>query len=228
MLPFDEKPPALNVATLVGHGTVRRQIMGPDFRRPATPDEIQRMGELISDGMKQGAFGVGSDLQQEPASSSTPDEVMALAKVIAKFGGTFLVKLRNEDEKVSDAVKEAIGLARDAKIPVQVLTTNKTAMSEIDKARAQRVDIAADSYSFGQLAVDKGITLERAIQRMSATPASRMGLRERGILKKGAPADIAIFNPLTLSAGIKHVFVNGTIVLKDGQPTDGRGGQALR
>jgi len=228
MLPFDEKPPALNIAALVGHGTVRRQIMGPDFRRPATPDEIQRMSELVSDGMKQGAFGVGSDLQQEPAASSTPDEVMALAKVIARFGGTFLVKLRNENDKVSDAVKEAIGLAREAKIPVQVLTVNKLAITEIDKARAQRVDIAADSYSFAQLATDKGVTLERAVQRLSATPASRMGLRERGILKKGAPADIAVFNPQTLSAGIKHVFVNGMMVIKDGQPTDAHAGQALR
>jgi N-acyl-D-aspartate/D-glutamate deacylase len=186
------------------------------------------MSELVSDGMKQGAFGVGSDLQQEPASSSTLDEVMALAKVIARFGGTFLVKLRNENDKVSDAVKEAIGLARDAKIPVQVLTVNKTAMSEIEKARAQRVDIAADSYSFAQLAADKGVTLERAVQRLSATPASRMGLRERGILKKGAPADIAVFNAQTLSAGIKHVFVNGMMVIKDGQPTDAHAGQALR
>src|SRR5215510_11826926 len=54
MLPFDEKPPALNIAILVGHGTVRRQIMGPDFKRPATADEIQRMGELVSEAMKQG------------------------------------------------------------------------------------------------------------------------------------------------------------------------------
>jgi N-acyl-D-amino-acid deacylase len=228
MLPFDDKPPALNIATLVGHGTVRRQIMGPDFRRPATADEIQRMSELVSDGMRQGAFGVGSDLQQEPASSSTTDEVMALAKAMAKFGGTFLVKLRNENEKVSDAVKEVISLARDAKIPVQVLTANKTAMTEIDKARAQRVDIASDIYSFALLAGDKGVTLERAVQRLSATPASRMGLRERGILKKGAPADIVIFSPQTLSAGIKHVFVNGMVAVKDGQLTDARGGQALR
>jgi adenine deaminase len=153
---------------------------------------------------------------------------MALAKAMAKFGGTFLVKLRNENEKVSDAVKEVISLARDAKIPVQVLTANKTAMTEIDKARAQRVDIASDMYSFAQLAGDKGVTLERAVQRLSATPASRMGLRERGILKKGAPADIVIFGPQTLSAGIKHVFVNGMVAVKDGQLTDARGGQALR
>src|SRR5262245_6801579 len=82
MVPFDEKPPALNIAMLVGHGTVRRQIMGPDYKRPATADEIQRMSELVADAMKQGAFGVGSDLQQEPASFSTTEEVMVLAKVI--------------------------------------------------------------------------------------------------------------------------------------------------
>ena len=228
MLPFDEKPPAVNIAMVVGHATVRRQIMGPEFRRPATSDEIQRMSELVSDAMKQGAFGVGSDLQQEPASFSTPEEVMALAKVITKFGGTFLLKLRNEDDKLVDAVKEAVALARDAKIPVQVLTTNKTAITEIDKARAARVDIGTDSYSFAQLAAEKGVMLERAVQRMSAASATRMGLRERGILKKGAPADLTIFNPQTLSAGIKHVFVNGTMVVKDGQPTDARPGQALR
>jgi N-acyl-D-amino-acid deacylase len=228
MLPFDEKPPAVNIAMVVGHATVRRQIMGPDFRRPATPDEIQRMSELVSDAMKQGAFGVGSDLQQEPASFSTPEEVMALAKVITRFGGTFLLKLRNEDDKLSDAVKEAVALARDAKIPVQVLTTNKTAIAEFDKARATRVDIGADSYSFAQLAAEKGVMLERAVQRMSGAPATRMGLRERGILKKGAPADLAIFNPQTISAGIKHVFVNGTMIVKDGQLTDARPGQALR
>jgi N-acyl-D-aspartate/D-glutamate deacylase len=186
------------------------------------------MGELVSDGMKHGAFGVGSDLQQEPAPLSTPEEVLALAKVIARFGGTFLVKLRNENEKVSDAAKEVIGLARDAKIAVQVLTTNKTAMTEIEKARAQRLDIAADSYSFAQLATDKPVMLERAVQRLSATPAARMGLRERGILKKGAPADIAVFNPQALSAGIKHVLVNGMMVIKDGQPTGSNPGQALR
>lgn len=228
MLPFDEKPPALNIAMLVGHATVRRQIMGPDFRRPATADETARMAELVSDAMRQGAFGLGSDLRQEPTSFSTPEEVLILAKAIAKFGGTFVTKLRNEDEKVGEAVKEVIVVASDAKIPVQVLTMNKTAIAEIDKARAQRVDIAADSYSFAQFAADKGISVERAIQRMSAAPAARMGLRQRGILKKGAPADIAVFNLQALSAGLKYVLVNGTVVVKDGQPTDARTGQALR
>jgi len=178
--------------------------------------------------MTQGAFGLGSDLQQEPCSFSTTDEVMAIARATAKFGGTFVINLRNEKEKISEAVKEVIGLARDAKVTMQVLTFNKTALAEIEKARAQRVDISADSYSFAQLMADKTITLERAVQRLSATPAARMALRERGFLKKGAAADIVIFNPLALSSGMKYVFVNGTLVVKDGQPTDARPGHALR
>src|SRR3989442_1385655 len=124
--------------------------MGPDYKRAATPDEISRMSELVSDAMKQGAFGLGSDLQQEPASFSTPDEVMALAKAMAKLGGTFVTNLRSEGEKATEAVKEVIAVARDAKVAVQVFTMNKTALAEIDKARAQRIDIASDSYSFEQ------------------------------------------------------------------------------
>jgi N-acyl-D-amino-acid deacylase len=228
MLPFDEKPPALNIAMLVGHATLRRQILGPDFKRAATADEISRMGELVSDAMKQGAFGLGSDLQQEPASFSSPDELLALAKTIAKFGGTLVTNLRSESERVSDAVKEVIAIARDAKVSVQVFTTNKTALAEIDKARAQRIDISADSYSFEQLARDKSTTLERAIPRLSAGPAGRMGFRERGTLKKSDPADIVVFNPTALTTGLKYVFVNGSMVLKDGQLTDARPGQALR
>jgi N-acyl-D-amino-acid deacylase len=75
MLPFDERPAAVNIAMLVGHGTVRHQIMGANYKRAATPDEIERMTELISDAMKQGAFGMGTDLQSEPASLSAPDEL---------------------------------------------------------------------------------------------------------------------------------------------------------
>jgi N-acyl-D-amino-acid deacylase len=228
MLPFDEKPAGLNLAMLVGHAAVRRQIMGPDYKRPATADEIQRMGALVTDAMTQGAFGLGSDLQQEPCVFSTPDEVMALAKATARFGGTLLLRLRNETEKLADSVKEAVALAREAKIPVQVLTASKTAIAQIEKARSQRVDIAADAYSFTQLSRDKAVSIERAVQRMSATPASRMSLRERGVLKKGAPADIVVFDPVALSAGMKYVLVNGAMVVKDGQPTGARAGQALR
>ncbi len=220
MVPFDEKPPAVNIAVLVGHARIRRQIMGPDYKRPATPDEVGRMGELISDAMKQGAFGLASDLQQEPASFSTTDELLSLAKVVAKFGGTILLTPRD--------AKSAVALARDAKTPVQVITKDKALIAEIERARAQRIDISADSYSYAQLVQDKTVVLERAIQRMSSTPAARFSLRARGLLKAGAAADVVVLNPQNLGSGPEYVFVNGAMTLKDGKPEDTRTGQALR
>ena len=68
MLPFDEKSPAVNIATLVGHGTVRRQIMGANYKRAATADEIDRMGQLVETAMREGAFGLSSGLDREPGS----------------------------------------------------------------------------------------------------------------------------------------------------------------
>jgi N-acyl-D-amino-acid deacylase len=222
MVPFDDKPPALNIAMLVGHATVRRQILGGDYKRAATPDELQRMGELVSDAMKQGAFGFASNLQEEPESSSTPAELTTLAKIVAKFGGIILLRARDG--------KEAVALARETKIPVQVLSPDKTVSAEIDRARAQRIDISSDSYSLSQLAKDKTVPLERGIQRMTGTPAARIGLRERGALRKGASADLIVFDPASVASGlkIKYVFINGVTALKDDQPTSAHAGQALR
>ncbi|HLH31956.1 MAG TPA: amidohydrolase family protein, partial [Terriglobia bacterium] len=191
MLPFDDKAPGVNIAMLVGHATIRRQIMGDDYKRAATADEVQRMSELITDAMQQGAFGLASDLQHEPASFSTTDELLVLAKATAKFGGAVLLHARDP--------KESASIAKDAKVNV--------------------VDFDADGYSFSRLAQEKGVTLERAIPRMTSAPASRFGLRERGTLKKGVPADLVIFNPVSLSSGMKYVFVNGMMAVKDGQLT---------
>jgi N-acyl-D-amino-acid deacylase len=85
------------------------------------------------------------------------------------------------------------------------------------------------AISFAQyLRDDKATTLERAIQKLTDLPASRFSLRERGSLRKGIPADIVVFNPTALATGMKYVFVNGVLVVKDAQPTGARPGQALR
>src|SRR5262249_56328954 len=128
----------------------RRQIMGPDYKRSTTADELQRMSELVSDAMKQGAFGLAADLTQESASFSSPEELLTLARVVAKFGGVVMLRVRD--------AKQAVAIARDAKVGVQVLDADKSTLLEIDKARGQRVDISADVYSYRQLAADKAIT----------------------------------------------------------------------
>lgn len=87
-----------NVALLLGHGAVRRQAMGPDVRRPATADEIERMRGLVRQAMSAGAFGLSAGLEYYPGRWSTTDEVAALVDEIEPFGGVYIVHQRSEGE----------------------------------------------------------------------------------------------------------------------------------
>ena len=245
MLPFDEKPPAVNIAMLVGHGTVRRQIMGSEYKRAATADEISRMAELVGDAMRQGAFGLASDLGSDPASFSTTDELLALAKALNRYGGTLFVHPRDEN------VQEALDLSRTAKVAIQLSISKFTpaVLTATDKARMQGIDVGIHVYGLAESGVElrallqnpavaiswvqylqeqKALGLERAIQKLTGLPAARIGLRERGVIRKGVPADIVVFNPQALSSGMKYVFVNGVQVLTAGEVVEARPGQALR
>jgi N-acyl-D-aspartate/D-glutamate deacylase len=231
--------------------------MGADYKRPATEEEIKRMGELIEYGMREGAFGFSSAPGSNgPEFYGNTDESIALAKAMMRYGGIYITGLRDNDNAV-DSIREVIRISQAAKVAVQVsigapAAASKSAqmLAEIDKARTQGIDIAADldSYDGGVRALlqnpwvmfagafpsvfaryvrdEKILTLERAIRKMTGLPASRIGLKERGVLRKGASADVVVFDPQ--SVGIKHVFVNGTIVLKDGQATGEHPGLALR
>ncbi len=110
----------------------------PDYKRPAMPDEVGRMGELISDAMKQERSAWRPICSRNRRRSAHADELLSLAKVVAKFGGTILLTPRD--------AKSAVALARDAKTPVQVITKDKALVAEIEPARVQRIDISADSY----------------------------------------------------------------------------------
>ena len=245
MLPFDEKPPAANIAMLAGHGTIRRQILGTDYKRAATAAEIGLMASLLRDAMGQGAFGLASDLRNEPASFSTMAELTGLAKQLGQFGGTFFVHSHDE------IIQTPLDVARNEKITVQFSldTITPAVVTDLNKARMQGIDVGAHVYSLTEPAADlkallqnpvvaisfaqylkddKAATLERAVQKLTSLPASRISLRERGVLRKGVPADIVVFNPMDASHTLTHVFVNGTMVVKDGQPTGARPGQALR
>ena len=245
MSPFDEKPPAVNIAMLAGHSTIRRQILGPNYKRAATAAEVGLMSELLRDAMSQGAFGFASDLRNEPASFSTPDELAGLAKVLGQFGGTFFVHPSEE------MIQSSLDVARNAKVTVEFSLDKLTSavVGDLNKARMQGVDVGAHLYSLTEPAADlktlllnpmlaisfaqyvkddKGTTLERAIQKLTSLPASRVSLRERGVLRKGVPADIVVFNPIDSSKAIRYVFVNGMIAVKDGEATEARAGQALR
>jgi N-acyl-D-amino-acid deacylase len=153
-----KNPASLNVATLFGHATVRSLVMGKDFRRIATPEEIQKMVALGEQAMKEGALGVSSGLEYDVASYSTTEEVMALAEVAAKYGGFYETHIRDEGNKSFSALEEEIAIAQRAHIPVEhshikistVAVWGKAAeyISVIDAARKQGVDFLADCYPY--------------------------------------------------------------------------------
>jgi N-acyl-D-amino-acid deacylase len=155
---FEASPASINVASFAGHGTIRGQVMGDDFRRPATPQELSRMQTMLASELEAGALGLSSGLEYDPGSYSVPAELVELARVAAAQGGRYLSHIRSEDQYFWEAVDEVINIGREAGLPVQV-THIKLAMtrwwgqadrlkSKLDAARASGVDITADIYPY--------------------------------------------------------------------------------
>lgn len=113
-------PAAINVATSIGHGTVRRAVMGADFKRPATPAEMAVMQALVDRGMRDGAVGLSSGLEYDPGFYATVDELAALASVIKPYRGLYSSHVRDEENEVFAAWQEAIEVGRRSGVAVNI------------------------------------------------------------------------------------------------------------
>ena len=111
---------AVNVATFIGHATVRQQVMGDNYDRPATSDEVARMTELVDRAMREGAFGLSSGLEYDVGRSSTTEELIELARTASRHGGIYMTHMRDEEEGMLDALREAIRIGKQARLPVQI------------------------------------------------------------------------------------------------------------
>jgi len=158
LLQLERAPPAINVASYAGHGTIRRQVMGADFTRRATAEEIERMAAMLRTEMAAGALGLSTGLEYDPGIYSAPEEVVALARVAASFGGRYISHIRSEDRRFWQAVDEVIAIGREAGLPVQISHV-KLAMHSLwgqagklvgvlDRARASGVNVTADIYPY--------------------------------------------------------------------------------
>ena len=149
-----------NVALLVGHGSVRRAVIGPANRAP-TAEELERMRALVRRGMEHGSVGLSSGLFYTPGSFATTEEVIALAQVAGEFGGLYTSHIRDEGnygDGVVAAVQEVIRIAEEAKI-VGIVSHMKAlgpdnwglsvaATMRMDEARARGVQVFADQYPY--------------------------------------------------------------------------------
>jgi N-acyl-D-amino-acid deacylase len=111
--------PAVNVASMVGLGTVRGIVIGNE-NRPATPDEITRMTELVEQALAAGACGASSGLEYTPGAFATREELIALCRPLAARKLPYATHMRNEDDQLLDAVDESIAVASGAGCPLQI------------------------------------------------------------------------------------------------------------
>lgn len=151
-------PAAVNVATLIGHATVRQQVMGENYRRAATAEEVERMAALVDRGMIEGALGLSSGLEYLVGSYATTDEVVALARAAAKRRGLYIAHIRDEADRTIEAVRETIEIGARARLPVQITHIKlgtigvwgkaSEVVAMVEAARRQGIDVTADAYPY--------------------------------------------------------------------------------
>ncbi len=362
-------PAAVNILLFVGHATVRQLVMGRQTNRSASEQEITKMAQLVEQGLREGAFGLSTGLEYDIGYPSTTEEIIALARVAARFGGLYVSHIRDEGNRMLEALDEALRIGQEAGIPVHIshlklATTSvwgrsRDVVARIEKARRRGLDVTADVYPYDawastitvlvpnrrhedpesvargledvggadrvlittcpahpeyegktlqeiararqttpihiymeivrdggagvvcrsmqesdirtfyrqpwvMVASDGGIgmrhprgagafprvlaryvreqrllTLEESIRKMTALPATRLGLKDRGMIREGWIADLVLFDPRRvrdrstfrephlLPEGIEYVFVNGRLVWERGRPTGERPGRIL-
>ena len=170
---YESRGVGLNVVPVVGHSTVRLQVMGDDNERPATDDEVGRMAELVREGMEDGAWGLGAGPEYRPARFSETEEIIALAHVVDDYDGFYYSHQRSQSPMPrwqvpsivdgptltgTDGMAETIRIGRETGI--RVVGTHIKAkgpsswghsakdVHAINQARAQGVQVYLDQYPF--------------------------------------------------------------------------------
>ncbi len=104
----EDKKIAVNVASYVGHNTLRSHVLGDDFRREATPDEVASMSTMLREELAAGGLGLSSGFEYDPGIYSSRAEVLTLAQVAAEAGTRYISHVRSEDRWFDDAIDEII------------------------------------------------------------------------------------------------------------------------
>lgn len=154
---LDKLPKSVNICSLVGHGQIRKAVMGQTDRAP-TQEELAMMKGHVREAMAHGAFGLSTGLIYSPGMYASTAEIAELAKVAAEFGGLYCTHLRSEADLEIDAVMEAIQIGRMTGCRVQIAHlkasgkrnwgTVHTALDVMEYARRLGIEITCDVYPF--------------------------------------------------------------------------------
>ncbi|HLA77546.1 MAG TPA: D-aminoacylase [Vicinamibacteria bacterium] len=147
--------PAINLGTFVGAGGVRDLVIGQEDRL-ATAEELTAMETAVARAMEEGALGLSTSLIYVPDRYASTEEILALARVAARYGGSYITHQRSEDDDIDRSLDEVFRIAREAALPVEIyhLKTSErrnwgrmpAVLKRIEAARAEGLDVSADQY----------------------------------------------------------------------------------
>ena len=147
-----------NIALLIGHGSVRQQVVGR-LNVPPTAEQLVEMKRLVRKAMQDGAVGMSTGLRYGAGAYASIDEIIELTREIAPFGGFYATHMRDEGTKIMEALEEALAIGRRAGVPVHVshhkissasvFGLTRLTLDRIDTAREAGLDVTLDQYPYG-------------------------------------------------------------------------------
>jgi N-acyl-D-amino-acid deacylase len=192
---LEAHPASVNVAALIPHAAVRYTVLGADKRPPAA-QELARMQDLVREGMEAGAVGLSTGLYY--LSYTNTEEVIALARVVAEYGGLYATHMRNEAGRLLESISETLRIGEEAGVPVQISHHKamgrenwgrvKDSLMLIEQARARGVDVSSDAYPY------------------TAGSTTLSALAKGGSLELVSPADVLI-----ASTSTRHEYEGKTL-----------------
>ena len=154
---LEKKGVSTNIASFIGATTLRINAVGYEDRKP-NPKELKLMTDLVHQGMKEGALGIGSSLIYAPAFYSSTEELIEICKIAAQYDGMYISHMRSEGNKILESVDELITIAKEAGIRSEIYHLKQSGkknwgkldavIQKIDSARAAGLDITTDMYNY--------------------------------------------------------------------------------
>ena len=193
---LEDKGISTNVASFIGATTLRVNAVGYENRAPNV-EELELMKDLVHQGMKKGAMGIGSSLIYAPAFYSSTEELIEICKVAADYGGMYISHMRSEGNKLLESVDELLTIANEAGIPAEIYHLKQSGkknwgkldrvIQKIDSARAKGLKITTDMYTYtaGATGLDASMPpwvqeggLEQWIQRLKDPQIRKRVIKE--------------------------------------------------
>lgn len=148
---------SINVGTLAGHNDIRKKVMGR-ANRDATPEEMQKIEQIMDQAMRDGALGLSTGLIYIPGTYTKTPEIVSLAKIAAKYDGVYATHMRDEGDSVTYAINEALTIGREANIPVEISHfklsgqqnwgRSSETVGMIEAARKEGIEVTIDQYPY--------------------------------------------------------------------------------